>query len=204
MDIHSNNNIAGVTAKKLRAFFKRTGAHFTLSHASSMLNWSQDRTQELLTSLAELGYVFAQDKSYLVTEKGSNLAKARFTSQFDRTIADNLLSFVVSSAEVINEIPEFTHYVAELHVVGSYLTDAPFLKHLDIVACLVPLADDRTAARHGAVASQAQRSCSERKICGEAELLNILKAGYANLRIFDKSYLKSGVESRLVFSINPT
>jgi len=86
--------------------------------------------------------------SYTSTIKGAALGMTKFVSRIDRAKAEALLKGVLERVAAINSDPEWMHWVTEVRVFGSYLTDANDLGDLDLALKYEPRWD-RSATDRG-------------------------------------------------------
>jgi predicted nucleotidyltransferase len=73
---------------------------------------------------------------YETTDKGQSLKMAGFTPRMNRAKAEALLSSMLERVAQINADPELLHWVTEVRVFGSYLTDTDDLGDLDVAISL--------------------------------------------------------------------
>ncbi|UVC10504.1 hypothetical protein IHQ71_07885 [Rhizobium sp. TH2] len=204
MQINKNEIIAGVTAAVLRTFLKKAPPSFDAKGVLRILWKDEVRTEEFLRELVILGYLRADEHGYHVTDQALRFAKAKFLNQLTREQAEMLLKKVIVRAEAINIMPELTHYVEELHVFGSYLTDKANLSDLDMIVCLAPKSDDPKIQLESSLlraeASGRQLSFLDQAAFGENEVLRILRDGNPRLDLCDSDHLDlPGLVSRKVF-----
>ncbi|WP_439373494.1 hypothetical protein [Bradyrhizobium sp. DASA03120] len=69
---------------------------------------------------------------YRVTDEGHATGMKSLVPRMDRAAAESLLKEVLSRVESINRDSELLHYVTEVRVFGSYLTDSDSLGDLDV------------------------------------------------------------------------
>ena len=82
--------------------------------------------------LAE-GYIeFKGNEGHRTTIKGQALKMTKLVSRMNRAKADALLKGVLERVAAINADPDMQHWVTEVRVFGSYLTDTDELGDLDI------------------------------------------------------------------------
>jgi predicted nucleotidyltransferase len=205
MQVNKNEIIAGAPATTLRDFLKKAPDDFNVSAVGALLWKPEQRNREYLEELVTLGYLSKDEHGYHKTDQALRFGKAKFLNQLTRRRADILLNNVICTAAAINNIDELTHYVEELHVFGSYLTDAPNLSDLDIIVCLMPKSEDpreqlaRSIER--AEASGKQMGFLDQAAYGENEVLRLLKGPSRHLDLCDRDHLSlPGLESKLVFS----
>jgi hypothetical protein len=72
--------------------------------------------------------------NYKLTIKGEALRITRFIRRISRAEAEALLKSVLERVAAINADPEMLHFVTEVRVFGSYLTDSADLGDLDLAA----------------------------------------------------------------------
>ena len=103
---------------------------------------------------------------YETTDKGQSLKLAGFTPRMNRAKAEALLNGVLERVEQINARDDLLHWVTEVRVFGSYLTDTDDLGDLDVAVKLQhrPFPDKE--------AIRAARS----KLAGNRQFRNILEA----------------------------
>ncbi|HVJ37205.1 MAG TPA: hypothetical protein VM687_05310 [Stenotrophomonas sp.] len=144
MRISKQQQIAGAPAVLLRDAFKRLrdGGPWTRSDLAAVLGL-EDVTSILATLRAE-GFVEPDDRFvgeeplYRLTADGGALANAKATAPIARATAERLLRGVVDRAGEMNARSDYLHYVREIRVFGSYLSDAQKLGDLDLVVQVEP------------------------------------------------------------------
>jgi hypothetical protein len=70
--------------------------------------------------------------AYQPTSKGNAMRSARLVPRLNRAKADKLLADFLRSVEEVNAHPDLLHWVTEVRVFGSYLTNSDDLGNIDI------------------------------------------------------------------------
>ena len=125
------------------------------SSARRNLHWSREKTiygvrapampdfrepaQTLFDYLLAEGYIQPDDATrhrdkvwHQTTIKGEALKMTKLVARMNRAKAEALLKGVLERVAAINADPDMLHWVIEIRVVGSYLTDTDDLGDLDV------------------------------------------------------------------------
>src|SRR6476659_10252479 len=70
--------------------------------------------------------------AYQPTSKGNAMRLARLAPRLNRAKADKLLADFLRSVEEVNTRPDLLHWVTEVRVFGSYLTNSDDLREIDL------------------------------------------------------------------------
>jgi hypothetical protein len=70
--------------------------------------------------------------AYQLTSKGNAMRSARLVPNLNRAKADKLLADFLRSVEEVNARPDLLHWVTEVRVFGSYLTNSDDLGEIDL------------------------------------------------------------------------
>ena len=70
--------------------------------------------------------------AYQPTSKGNAMRSARLVPRLNRAKADKLLADFLRSVEEVNAHPDLLHWVTEVRVFGSYLTNSDDLGEIDL------------------------------------------------------------------------
>lgn len=143
---------------------------------------------------------------YCTTRAGQGIALAKFIKRMTRKQADALVREVVERANQVNSNGDLTHYVRELRVFGSYITDVPDLGDIDLAVDLQP----RPNIGDWIKASVARAHIRGKRLdflatisFGTKEVTQILKARKARLSIHPIDDLqKIGAESRVLLLVD--
>jgi hypothetical protein len=103
----------------------------------------------LIRALLDDGFIETPEEResayYQCTIKGNALRMADFVSRTNRAKADALLSGALKRVAEINERPDLLHWVTEVRVFGSYLTDSNDLGDIDLAIRVEPRVMSDTA-----------------------------------------------------------
>lgn len=199
--------VAGIAYRQLRDFLKERGQYVMTAQLGEAFGLPAGDDQKLMEALIAAGYLEEADElgGHPVSQKGRQLARAKFLKRMTRAQAAELLEGILARAREINSRPELTHYVSELHVFGSYLTDAPDLGDLDLIVKLERKDDDghvaveRSKAR--ARASGKKLSFFEELTYGEGEVNQLLKARKGRISLHHEiDFDLPDIKTQLVFS----
>jgi hypothetical protein len=137
MQVNKNTIIAGVPAITIRKLLRGASPFLAVAEAAGLIGWKNiDRTTALLNELVALGYFAHTDGAFGISERGRAVRDAKWVDQPTRAMAEKLLQLVIETAETVNSLPEVTHYVSEMYVVGSFLEEGADVKKLEIVVRL--------------------------------------------------------------------
>lgn len=191
MRLDPNETIAGVTNRQIRDFLRSCGSYVSARYLASRLKLSDDRAEALIRALTERGLlrdegVVDGTATYALTSEAGAWGSAKFTKPITRARADELVKGVVARAERINGDPDLTHYVAEMRMFGSYITDATSLGDVDLEVRF----EKRPGLGDVVLASQARagnRSLNfvDRLLFGRREVTQILKDRKPHISLHD-------------------
>jgi predicted nucleotidyltransferase len=109
--------------------------------------------QDLIDCLLEKGYIERStkhaDDGYRRTVKGNALAQAKLVPRINRKKANELLDGVLERVAQINAQHDLLHWVTELRVFGSYLSEGDDLGDLDLAINMTPRAINRDCVEAG-------------------------------------------------------
>lgn len=142
IQINSDTKICGVCAKSLRDAFRKIGTqsvthlyfakHLGLSDSEAK-NFVRKLLQEKLLRRRE-----PRSRWLELTPDAGKIIHARATRPIKRKKATELLERTIKIAKEINADGSMTHYVKELYVFGSFLTEKDPIGDLDIGVNIQP------------------------------------------------------------------
>ena len=127
----------GVPSVALRNALRKLGGNSLIEPEwfAKYLKVSNARCRQLAHDLQAEGWL-AKDTQYpeylALTELGHRFTIARATQPMKRKTADRLLDGAIRAAKDINADGSMTHFVEELYVFGSYLSDRHEIGDLDL------------------------------------------------------------------------
>jgi predicted nucleotidyltransferase len=157
--------------------------------------------RELVEALLKEGLIEEHDRDrdgdtmYRCTMNGQALRMTNFVSRINRAKAETLLEGALERAAEINRKAELLHWVSELRVFGSYLTDADDLGDLDLAIkleqCHFDEAEDRVKARKKLVEQSGKHFASLHDMLAYPELLvrRMIKNRSPHISLHDTSEL---------------
>ena len=136
----------GKVSSDMRRLYKTNGEWTTPSHNVHPLigaNRFSDQTtaaralveQLLKNEMIEVNAQFSDCRgqvAYQLTSKGNAMRSARLVPNLNRAKADKLLADFLRSVEEVNARPDLLHWVTEVRVFGSYLTNSDDLGEIDL------------------------------------------------------------------------
>ncbi len=164
MRINSADTIAGQPALAIRQLFKKTkDSGGTISDIVSQLHVDQKTAQQTFETLCAEGYIeptetprYADEDNthWQTTLKGNTLALATARKPITRKTAERLVKEFLHRVEEINACNDYIHYVQQVLVFGSYLSDSPTLGDVDLAVEL--------AFRHNDIEKRGE--CAKKRI----------------------------------------
>jgi predicted nucleotidyltransferase len=138
MRIEENQFIAGVPAKDVRRFMRRTAGFIirprTVTH---VLGFPEDDAHQLLRKFEVEGLVTPTDDHWEATAKGHALEMATAAPPLKKETAERLLAELITRARAINSDSRWAYRVASLVVFGSVVAGKDRLNDVDIGCKLV-------------------------------------------------------------------
>jgi hypothetical protein len=156
----------GIIAPNERSFYRANEGLNNLANASGarLIPDQTAAAQALIDQLLKDGMVERREDSdrptYKTTRKNNALALTDFVPRMNRAKAEKLLSGVLERVAAINTRADLLHWVTEVRVFGSYLTDIDDLGDLDLAIKLErrPVEEGRRYAWIEACLEMARRS----------------------------------------------
>lgn len=147
MQINKNSTIAGVSANTIRKILRAADPSVDLAAVAASITWNADRFRNLMLELSGIGYFAVVGGEFVISEEGRAVRNAKWVDQPTRSMAEKLLTRVVETAKTINTLPDFSHYVDEMYVVGSFLEEGDEIKKLEFVVRLKAYSDEELTSR---------------------------------------------------------
>jgi hypothetical protein len=175
--VERNSSIAGRPIREVRDFLRATGqGRFGRARVIELLG-QPDATDALI----EAGFIRRLDDGDIFeeTDIGIQLRSTNLVPRITRKKADSIMAAFMQRVVNVNATPELICSVAEVHVFGSYITDAPEVGDIDLSVVLKLKADEGTWTErsHARAAATGRRmSFIDSSAYGATEVMLILKA----------------------------
>jgi len=193
MQINKNSTIADVPANTVRKILRKTGLTIDAAEAAKAIQWNVDRARTLMGELTKLGYFTEAAGSYTISEQGRAVRDAKWVNDPTRATAENLLQRVIETSETVNRLPYISHYVSDIHVVGSFLDDGDYVTKLELVVRLGAYTDEDIASRR----------VGEREVMGTEDIMRVLRRHGEHVVVHLEEDAKKSLGGRLVFKSMP-
>ena len=140
MDLKSNDEICGLTAKTVRDAFTKIGTGVFSKNGFERSVIRPKNQASLISDFLGSGFiehVKEREGAYRLSQAGLQLSKTNFLKRMDRKKIDALMSGVLSRANLLDEdLSDNPYQLRTIDVFGSYLLDKDSYGDLDLVVVL--------------------------------------------------------------------
>lgn len=158
LNLHQTDKLCGYPALEIRGLFRALSASLDKWNgqtARQRLGITAKAAQKLAGQLCAAGFLAITGEhggvvQYQVTIAGRALAMARAVKPIKRATAERVLAEFLERVRAVNEDPGLLHWVDEVLVFGSYLSESPSLGDIDLGMTMnprVPLDSDEFKER---------------------------------------------------------
>ncbi len=136
IQLERGGKVLGVPAMALRDALRLVDRKsVNVAFFAERLGMSSERAEKLAQSLVKKGWITPDDhhaQLFVLTADGYAFSLARATKPIKRSKADALLAKMLAVCEHVNGDGSHPHFVEQLYVFGSYLSDKSEVGDLDV------------------------------------------------------------------------